>query len=708
MSDQDAEVIVKKALESGSLKQRNVVVVVTGITWAGKTWLLSRLFRVKPPDQYTSTGVIEQAFRGLLRYIASIDAWELLSSQKRFKILAQLHLSGGISISNIASLSAKHIQLESEGTAQQLPIDVRMPLEIPESSRSSETMINLLHETKGSARSFVIQLLHAIDTGGQPELMEVAPSLVHNSNITIVVVNISQSLDAYPQIAFHENGKMYKRAEPSTRTNREIIEQLVRTMRAKRPIRYGDPRSKFMVIGTHRDQVEGDLSETLAEVNKELRRIFLPAFEKELILYQSPDKVVFPVNSREPNDKDNETFELIRSTVSDAGVGEERELPYSFFFIEQDLMRYAEKLGRNVNVLSFDECLQVGEQLHMAQDVVTAALIYFHRNNVLLYFRSILPELVFLNPQAALNFIKALVVFKYKVERGGFSAFPAEYAILLRKGTITERMLQHESLSECFIPDLFEPQHVLKLFEHLHLIAPLKSDAHQGTDAIRKPSFLKEQEYLVPSMLPVINNITEFLPDSAVAVFAVRFSDDCAPSGVFGMSIAALLSSHRWEICRTEDGSPQCLAHNIVTLFDPILPAEVTYVNATRHFELHVKARNQKSYKKVFNTRNTVFSAINATFKVMKLDGITIADAFLCPCDISTKKNHAAKHAAKLCCPDSDMYLKCTITGSAGWKIDDTHKAWLQDKNTGKISKLLHQKCLIIAISVYIYLSLTL
>ena len=685
MSDQDAEVILKKALESGSLKQRNVVVVVTGITWAGKTWLLSRLFRVKPPDQYTSTGVIEQAFRGLLRYIASIqniDAWELLSSQKILEILAKLHHSGGISKSDIASLSAKYIQLESEGTAQQLPIDVRMPLEIPDSSHSSETMINLLHETtKGSAQSFVIQLLHAIDTGGQPELMEVAPSLIHNSNITIVVVNISQSLDACPQIAFHENGKMYKRAEPSTRTNRQIIEQLLRTMQAKRPIRYGDPRSKFMVIGTHRDQVEGDLSETLAKINKELMTIFL-SFKKELILYQSPDKVVFPVNSREPNDKDNETFELIRSAVSDARVGEERELPYSFFLIEQDLMRYAEKLGRNIKVLRFDECLQVGEQLHMTRDVVTAALIYFHRNNIFLYFRFILPELVFLNPQAALNFIKALVMFKYNVELGGFSAFPAEYTTLLQNGTITECMLQHESLSECFIPDLFEPQHVLKLFEHLHLIAPLKNNAHkgEGTDAIRKPSLLKEQEYLVPSILPVINSITEFLPDSAVAVFAIRFSDDCAPSGVFGRSIATLLSSHRWEICRTEDG-PQCLKHNIVTLLDPILPAEVTYVNATRHFELHVKARNQKAYSKVFNTRNAVFSAINATFKVMKLEGITIADAFLCPCDIKQT------HAAKLCCPDSDMYLQCTVTGSAGWEIDDTHKAWLQDQNTGKISK---------------------
>ena len=72
VTDEEALAIVEKALESGSLKQRNAVTVVTGIMGSGKTSLLSRLFRIKPPDLYTSTGVAEKSFRGLMRRIADI------------------------------------------------------------------------------------------------------------------------------------------------------------------------------------------------------------------------------------------------------------------------------------------------------------------------------------------------------------------------------------------------------------------------------------------------------------------------------------------------------------------------------------------------------------------------------------------------------------------------------------------------------------
>ena len=93
------------------------------------------------------------------------------------------------------------------------------------------------------------------------------------------------------------------------------------------------------------------------------------------------------------------------------------------------------------------------------------------------------------------------------------------------------------------------------------------------------------QKYLMPCMLPVVKNITRFLPLSPVSVFVMRFSDDCAPIGVFGGSISTLFSTHGWEICRKEDGSPQCMTHDVVTLRDPNLPAQVTFLNATHHYE---------------------------------------------------------------------------------------------------------------------------
>ena len=80
MNDEEAQTIVDQALESGSLKQRNVITVVVGIVGSGKTWLAHRLFESIPLIyRYTSTGVAEKSFCGLLHRIANMDSWELLS-----------------------------------------------------------------------------------------------------------------------------------------------------------------------------------------------------------------------------------------------------------------------------------------------------------------------------------------------------------------------------------------------------------------------------------------------------------------------------------------------------------------------------------------------------------------------------------------------------------------------------------------------------
>ena len=95
MSDEEAQAIVDQALKSGSIEQRNMVAVVIGIAGSGKTWLISRLFRVKPPDRYTSTGVAEQSLRGLIHQIAMKKSWERLSPEDLLKIFASF-IHGGL------------------------------------------------------------------------------------------------------------------------------------------------------------------------------------------------------------------------------------------------------------------------------------------------------------------------------------------------------------------------------------------------------------------------------------------------------------------------------------------------------------------------------------------------------------------------------------------------------------------------------------
>ena len=319
-----------------------------------------------------------------------------------------------------------------------------------------------------------------IDTGGQPEFMEVMPCLIHNSDLTILVLDLTKSLDAYPTLTFHDDGTAFKKPIVSPRTLRQIIQQLARTMQAKRGKKKGVKSSKFLVIGTHKDCVDkAKLSEVLSALNKELKTIFLPAMEEELILF-GEGKIVCAVNLLNPDRDDEKAFDSIRDSIVSAGIGIEIDTPLCLFMFEQDAIKYAEEQkgkGRPVLVLSLEECLQVGARLKMGREMVQAALIYFHRHNVFLYFRQILPNLVFLDPQVPLDFVNAIVRFSYKAKSGAIGPLTAQQIRFCSEGILTEELLQHECLSTSFIPNLYEPRHALNLFQHIFTIAPLSEDS---------------------------------------------------------------------------------------------------------------------------------------------------------------------------------------------------------------------------------------
>ena len=112
MSDEEAQAIVDQALKSGSIKQRNTVAIIVGIVGSGKTWLIHRLFRISPPARYTSTGVAEKSFRGLLHRIANMDSWKLLSQEDILEFLAPL-LKAGLTKADIVSLAKTSIEGEA-------------------------------------------------------------------------------------------------------------------------------------------------------------------------------------------------------------------------------------------------------------------------------------------------------------------------------------------------------------------------------------------------------------------------------------------------------------------------------------------------------------------------------------------------------------------------------------------------------------------
>ena len=540
----------------------------------------------------------------------------------------------------------------------------------------------------------MLELLHMIDTGGQPEFMENMPSYVHNCHLAVLVLNLIFGLDEYPPIHYHdEKGKAFKRASPSQHTNRQIIQKVASTLQAKRFSHKAGQCFRLLAIATHRDcVVESELPARVKAFHEALKAILLPACDDELIPY-SENEIPFVLNLKKPDSNDLAKLALIREKISESGVGEEVEMPGSFLIFEQELVEFAKQQAKR-DILNLAECKQVGVKLKMKPDVVEAALIFFHRQITLLYFRHVLPNVVFTRPQLPLDVINSIVKFSYKVSSGELKGIKPIVAKSLRDGIITEEILCHDLPLKCFIPNLYEPRHAIDLMCHNFTLAPLSHEpqpkAGSGPAVQPNPSTpikREKREYLMMSLRPAIpdKDIPQYIPaPSKIATLVVKFSKDCVPLSCFSSTISCLLSMYDWRLSRADNGSPECLAHNVVSLYDPQLPVQIIVVDTTNHLQIHVRPEEDSDsnvFPKVcFHIRETVFSAIPKVFDTLQLTGIEISPAFLCSCSQSSEPHSASPYKSL----DSKWHLRCSKTEKSVGAALEQHTMWLDTPVTEK------------------------
>ena len=659
--------------------------VITGLMGSGKTTLLYHLFGEPPPDLYTSTGVAEQSFRGLLHHTLHLSArtWQRLSHKDIRELLAPLIRAGMREA--VADYLARRLthDLNPTNPLDPAPSSTSATASVPSKtgashsptkypplpwtkSPSCQEMVTLV-QPRASAGPIVpdnlkLEMAHMIDTGGQPELMEVMPCLIHNADLAIALLNLEYSLSELQQVDYHEKGEGYKRKIPSRLSSRDIILKLASTLHGKKSLH--EP-FRLLIVATHRDCVKGDLEARVETLNRELRSLLLPAFEKELLLFEKPNKIAFVLDLKNPDDSDKRALELIRREVGMPCLGKTFQTPISFFVFEQDLLQFAESEAKR-DILSLDECKTVGARLKMSQEMVVAALVLFHRQNTFLYFHNVLPNHVFIKPQVPLDIVNSIVAFSYKKLQG----VPAKLVSQLENGIITEELLGYDQISPHFQTGVYEVQDAIRLFCHTLTIAPL----HPEEDATHQ---VADREYLMMCLKPSIpdQELHRHIPTSSDTVpLVVRFSSGCVPLGCFGSTISCLLSKYRWEVVRGEDGTPNCLAHNIAFLHNRHLLVDVLLVDFIQYLELHVSC-NLGIHQLLPNTCSlvltTVLGAIEKVFEIMRLGGdkMDISPAVVCTC---TKVKE--KHFAGFTRLSSKYFLRCSQTTSIP---DEKQMLWM-------------------------------
>ena len=682
-----AQQILQDALEKGYVDCHIWKVLVTGAAGSGKTTLKHRLFGEEPPSLRCSTALAEAAIRAISREIVGkcVTGWFRVTYEELMGMLGGA-LKAGVPMEKSPSGVATGVTAHKEPTKVYTTHETKQPkiatapgpvstspnpsteataapLPVPTSkvsaqvSSSKQELIQLVEKSKGSKRFLELQWIHFIDSGGQPQFHEVLPAFIRNTTATIFVMKLSERLDEHPLIEYYDrNGELCGKSYSHALSNDQMLQCCVRTIHS-RPSTGEGKHSKTLVVGTHRD-LESACSETRVEKNRKLVHMLMPILQDELVLYspwvQDPE-VIFPINAQTPAEQDHQVCALIRKQVEDKKCAPPPyKIPIGWFLLEQDIIK-----ASNGGVISKKQCVGIASILNIDAEALTAALKYFDDLNIFLYYPSVLPEVVFSDPQTLLNKVTELVHFSYSLQSDKPPlAVEGKWLQFRDKGMVTTDMFQDECFSAHYIPGLFSPADLIELFKHLLIVAPISS-----------------KEYFMPSLLRMISSekLNKHLPppSSCAAPLLVHFPAGCAQNGVFCALVVYLLSKCQWKIeCNTK-GTPICASRSCVRFQLSGKPASIVLVDTFSYFEVHVTTRNTMYSKVCPMIRKAIFSGLKAATKALKYNNSTPVPAFFCRCS-------SPPHAATPVISDDDCYLMCTKSSNSG-TLTKQHSVWLDE-----------------------------
>ena len=281
-----------------------------------------------------------------------------------------------------------------------------------ESSEVEEEFVSLINIPSDSPETvFTETCVYIVDSGGQPEFVDALTVFLGQTSACILVIDLSQPLDHYPMIGFYRRGRAVSKPYRSTRTNEENLKLSMRTMHTFVSKTKGDPL-KLLFLGTHRDKLHKCPSESVGDKNERLKKLIPKKFANQVI-WSSTEKLIFEMNALKPDETDKKTAEKVRRYILEQCKPMKVELPLRWQAFEEKLRSIAEGLGRMV--MSRQECWLVAESLELDEASFDLALDHFHRVSLMFYFRTILPDTVFIDPQVLLDKVSELVEFMFEL-----------------------------------------------------------------------------------------------------------------------------------------------------------------------------------------------------------------------------------------------------------------------------------------------------
>ena len=630
------------------------------------------------PEVRNSTGILEQADGMCVRPIR-IDTvcvggskWERLGYEQKVKMVAK----------------ATRLPSDSESGDQIEEAEEEL-LQRTTEEFSRIVLPTLAVSKKGEIQNHDMQWVYFMDSGGQPQFLEILPAFVRNTSVNLAVFKLSEELERQIRFEYVVNG-IHSKKEWLEVTSEQMIEQTARTLLSCKysyplcleglgafTVHKSPSQPKMMLIGTYKDQAHKCHETPEDKEEKLLNNPYLkPTIESEedihhsMLIESKDEKFIFQIDaSKEGWSTNKETIDDIRECILNSECLEV-DIPSRWYWLQLNLTQEVETT--NLKVITIEKCIVEGRSLGMSEEEVYGALKYFNELNIFLYYPKVLPDIVFCDPQVLVKRISDIIAASFPGSKHAYpDVKPPVRRKLHGKGEFTAELLELSSFQNKKEHSLFTSEDFIKLLEHLFIIAKTGKIVAVKGESGEKCNI---PVYFIPCVLPRARVDTEQRRSkwsrryTHVDPYLVYFPDGWSPRGLFCALIVSLTSINdplHWTITTNRQKSSP--SRNLIEFTGPNFHGTVIIVDAMTWFEIHSTCHPRECA----NIRRRILDKIDEVLPKFFYDEVQYKDAFVC----SEKCGHHYRHAAIVTCSDS---RNCTVDTGC-WQFLDPGKqrVWL-------------------------------
>lgn len=713
--EEEAKKLFIEAMKNGHVTSQHVVIILVGIAGSGKSSFKRVVLDLQPEETRVSTALAEAVIRNISisrAMFGNSDSveWEMVESEDLLSMLADAIKAGpgeqndtatpssATSSSNSAPTNGTPTVTVEGSLASLKSCDFKPPSSFRPTSQDysaraaignrasilfdddslkfeadHDPLLPLIGKSQGDRRLLRVHWVYIIDTGGQPQFLQLLPAFIKSISACACFLRLDQDLDDQPIVKyFDKSGLQCGESYKSEHTNLQVVESCVRTILSRSCVNSDKP-PKCFVIGTHRDMYEqaSVQCELIAVKNERLiKQLSNVQLKQSLIFYAGGDvkRLIFPLNCKNPEEQDRKVAAEFRKCVMDHCSEPEVKIPLAWFVLEERIRQYA--VERGVAYVKKATCQKIASHLHMSHKMFEAALNHLLKTNIFRCY-DCLPHLIFCDTQVVLLKLTELVQHSFKLKKGEIRGLVLEDLNFISEAKFSINFLKR---FDSYYSELFTPECFLKILLELLTVA----DMQKG-------------DYFMPCLLKELkkDEISTYRSSSKLlSTLLILLEDGYLPNGIFTSLIAALQNNYGWELAYREfQSQPACLYQNCVMFRIPgKLPGKVTLIASFQYLEIHLCVADVVKHK-IDTLCARVFSDITCgldeAWKHLYPGEFSVKLAFFCDscCSTSISTDCSSElHHADI--SDDGEYEICSKDQINGMFLCDSKLRWLRNIGT--------------------------